>query len=176
MFRLHPYILLLICCYCSPALAADNESPYEEDDDYYESLLIQELKSFEQVASEANDEEKVILVEFSTPWCEYCTALEQQVLEPLIRSNRYKDTIIIRRLEINDYSSVTGFDGERHATEDIGMQYKINLYPTLVFFNKQGQEISQRIVGIKVLDYIGEELDIAIDKAIDTLKDNKEES
>lgn len=162
------YIFLFLACFITSALAADNESQYEED--YYESLLIQELRSFRQIAMQARKEKKVILIEFSTPWCEYCEALEQQVLEPLILSNQYHDSVIIRKLEINDYSSVIGFDDKKYETEEVAMQYKINLYPTLVFFDANGNEISHRIVGIRVLDYIGEEIDKAIEKAIGTIK------
>ena len=161
------FFLILNCCLYA-AVAENYEGQYEEN--YYESKLITSLQNFHQEAAVAKQQQKVLLVEFSTPWCEFCEALEQEVLEPLIRSNRYQNKIIIRKLEINDYSNVIGFDNRQYDTESISMQYKINLYPTLVFFDSQGNEISGRLVGIKTFDYIGKELDNAILKAIDTLK------
>ena len=47
--------------------------------------------------------------------------------------------------------------------------YNVDLYPTLVFFDANGREVSQRIVGITVLDYIADELDRAIDAAVQDL-------
>ena len=161
------FFLILNCCLCA-AVAENYAGQYEED--YYDSKLIKPLQNFYQEASVAKQQQKVLLVEFSTPWCEFCEALEQEVLEPLVRSNRYQNKVIIRKLEINDYSNVIGFDNRQYDTESISMQYKISLYPTLVFFDSEGNEISSRLVGIKTFDYIGEELDEAIVKAIDTLK------
>lgn len=167
MPSLRSFLILFMCSYLHSPVIAETESQYE--DDYYESDLITPLKNFKKEASLAKKEKKIILVEFSTPWCEYCEALEKEVLEPLIRSRRYHDKVIIRKLEINDYSSVTGFDGKQYGAEEISMQYKIDLYPTLLFFDGEGNEISHRMVGIVTFDYIGEELDSAIGKALTTL-------
>ena len=96
----------------------------------------------------------------------HCDALEQQVLKPLILSEQYHKRIIIKKLEVNTYSSITGFDGKRYRSDQISRSYGVDLYPTLVFFDARGREISRRIVGITVLDYVAEELEQAIDAAI----------
>ncbi len=44
--------------------------------------------------------------------------------------------------------------------------YNVDLYPTLVFFDANGEEVSQRIVGITVLEYVADELEKAIDAAV----------
>lgn len=160
------FIFLFLNCYSYVAVAVNYESQYEEDN--YESKLIRSLENFNHEASVAKQEHKILLIEFSTSSCEFCEALEQEVLEPLIRSNRYQDKVIIRKLEINNYSKVIGFDNKQYSAEAISMQYKINLYPTLILFDSDGNEISSRLVGIKTFDYIGEELDKAIDKAIES--------
>lgn len=161
-------LFLFISCCFYVAVAADNESQYEED--YFESKLIMPLQNFYQEASVAKQQQKVLLVEFSTPWCEFCEALEREVLEPLIRSNRFRDKVIVRKLEINDYSKVIGFDNRQYDAESISMQYKVDFYPTLVFFDHEGKEVASRLVGIRTFDYIGEELDEAIVRAINTLR------
>ena len=107
-----------------------------------------------------------ILVEFSTPWCRYCEVLEQQVLKPLLLNGKYREQIIVKKLEVNTYSSIAGFDGKQYRSDQISRMYNVDLYPTLVFFDANGREVSQRIVGITVLDYIADELDRAIDAAV----------
>ena len=81
-------------------------------------------------------------------------------------NGKYRDNVIVKKLEINTYSSVTGFDGRQYRSDQISRMYKVDLYPTLVFFSADGREISQRIVGITVLEYVAEELEKAIDAAV----------
>ena len=139
---------------------------YEYEEEIPETAPIPELNSFEEVARTARARGVPILVEFSTPWCRYCEALEQQVLKPLIRNGKYKDRIIIKKLEVNTWSSIAGFDGRQYRSDRISRMYGVDLYPTLVFFDAGGKEISRRIVGITVLEYVAGELEQAIDIAV----------
>ena len=66
----------------------------------------------------------------------------------------------------NTYSDVIGFDGKRYKTAEFSSKYGVDLYPTLVFFDTEGREISKRVVGITVLDYVAEAVDKAIEEAI----------
>ncbi|UCB54170.1 MAG: thioredoxin family protein [Thiotrichales bacterium] len=139
---------------------------YEYEEEEPESSLIPRLSSLQQVASIAREKGVPILVEFTTPWCQYCEALEEHVLKPLILNGKYRDQIIVKKLEVNAYSSIAGFDGKRYSSDQISRMYRVSLYPTLVFFNANGEEISQRIVGITVLEYVAGELEKAIDVAV----------
>ena len=47
-----------------------------------------------------------------------------------------------------------------------GLYFRPGLYPTLVFFDADGREVSQRIVGITVLEYVAGRLEEAIDRAM----------
>lgn len=161
-------LLLVIIAWTSCANGyATTEYVYEYDEEPVDEAPVPELTSFSEAAVPARAQGVPILVEFSTPWCRYCEALEQQVLKPLIISEQYDKRIIIKKLEINTYSSITGFDGKRYRSDEISRSYDVDLYPTLVFFDANGREISRRIVGITVLDYVAEELEQAIDVAIE---------
>jgi thioredoxin-related protein len=138
---------------------------YEYEEEQPEAESIPELNSFEEVAKTARARGLPILVEFSTPWCRYCEALEQQVLKPLMRNGKYKNRIIVKKLEVNNYSSIAGFDGMQYRTDELSRMYNVDLYPTLVFFDANGEEISRRIVGITVLEYVAGELEKAISAA-----------
>lgn len=144
--------------------APDYVYEYEEEPPGAEP--IPELYSFEEAAKTARARGVPILVEFSTPWCRYCEALEQQVLKPLMLNGKYKDRIIVKKLEVNSYSSIAGFDGKSYSTDQISRMYNVDLYPTLVFFDANGREVSQRIVGITVLEYVAGELEKAISAAV----------
>jgi thioredoxin-related protein len=139
---------------------------YEYEEEPQDAEPIPELNSFEEVAKTARAREVPILVEFSTPWCRYCEALEQQVLKPLMLNGKYKDRIIVKKLEVNSYSNIAGFDGKSYSTDHISRMYNVDLYPTLVFFDANGREVSQRIVGITVLEFVAGELEKAISAAV----------
>ena len=153
----------LLCLWLISSSVTGSGFVYEYEDEEQHSSLIPTVVSFEQEMKQTG---KPIMVEFSTPWCAYCEALESQILEPLIRSEKYSDAIIIRKLQIDTYSDVTGFDGQRYKTADFSRKYDVDLYPTLVFFDASGREISERVVGITVLDYVAEAVDKAIEDAI----------
>jgi len=162
-------LVLMFIMYASSGSAhAATGFVYEYEDEKPEAAPIPEVNSLEEVAETARARGVPILVEFSTPWCRYCEALEQQVLKPLMRSGKYRNQIIVKKLEVNTYSSITGFDGKQYRTDQLSRMYDVDLYPTLVFFDGNGEEVSQRIVGITVLEYVAGELDKAIDEAIQT--------
>ena len=46
---------------------------------------------------------------------------------------------------------------------------KVDLYPTLVFFDGEGKEISRRLVGITVLEFVSDELEKRLVQAEDEL-------
>lgn len=159
-------LVLMFTAYAGSCGYAATDFVYEYEEEKPEASPIPELNSFEEAAKAARERGVPILVEFSTPWCRYCEALEQQVLKPLILNGKYKNRIIIRKLEVNSYSSIDGFDGSRYRTDQISRRYDVDLYPTLVFFDAGGREISRRIVGITVLEYVAGELEKAIDAAV----------
>ena len=146
---------------------------YDYSDEYAEvsaeTGLIPKLDDFQAVAAKARLHGVPILVEFSTPWCRYCEALEGQILEPLMRNEQYRDAILLNKLEVDTFSTITGFDGKPYRSDQIGRMYDVDVYPTLVFFDANGREISQRIVGITVLEFIAGELDIAIERAVQSV-------
>ena len=162
---LNSLMLMITACAGSYGYTA-TDFVYEYEEEKPEAAPIPELNSFEEVAKTARARGVPILVEFSTPWCRYCEALEQQVLKPLMRNGKYKERIIVKKLEVNTYSSITGFDGRQYRSDRISRMYDVDLYPTLVFFDAGGNEISQRIVGITVLEYVAGELEQAIDAAV----------
>jgi len=159
------HVLMFTAYTCSCGFAA-TDFVYEYEEEKPEAAPIPVLNSFEEVAKTARARGVPILVEFSTPWCSYCEALEPQVLKPLIRNGKYKTGLSIKKLEVNSYSSITGIDGRQYRSNQLSSIYNVDLYPTLVFFDANGDEISQRIVGINGLAFVAGELEKAISAAI----------
>jgi thioredoxin-related protein len=137
-------------------LAIDYQYEYEDDP---APSMIEEVRNLQEQAALAGKNRIPLLVEFSSPWCSYCEALEKEVLGPMLKSGDYRGRVIIRKLEVSDYNAVIDFTGQYQASVDLAMSMKVDLYPTLVFFNGEGKEISRRLVGITVLEFVSDELE-----------------
>lgn len=137
-------------------LAIDYQYEYEDDP---VPSMIKEVHDLQQQAALARKHRIPLLIEFSSPWCSYCEVLEKEILEPMLKSGDYRSRVIIRKLEVSDYNKVIDFTGQSQVSVDWAMSMKVDLYPTLVFFNGEGNEISHRLVGIAVLEFVSDELE-----------------
>ncbi len=143
----------------SASLCAANEIVYEYEEDPEPSRLILEAVDLQRLGEQARTEDIPILVEFSTPWCSYCEALEQQILEPLIRSKQFEDGVLIRKIEVMDSKEIKTFSGDTLSTAEFASRLKVSLYPTLIMFSGKGEQIAERIVGITVLEFASRQIE-----------------
>lgn len=150
----------------SDVRAIDYQYEYEDEP---VSTIIEEVTNLQEHAVLARKKGVPLLIEFSSPWCGYCEALEKEILEPMLKNSLFRDQVIIRKLEVSDYNSVIDFAGQPQASTDLAMSMKVDLYPTLAFFNGDGDEISHRLVGITVLEFVSYELEKALAQAQDEL-------
>jgi thioredoxin-related protein len=147
-------------------LAIDYKDEYGDEP---EPTMIELVVNLQEQAALARKEGIPLLIEFSSPWCGYCEALEKEVLEPMLKNNQFRKRVILRKLEVNDYSSVIDFTGQSRLSVNLAMSMKVDLYPTLVFFNGRGEEIGQRLVGITVLEFVSDELEKGLAQAQEEL-------
>lgn len=164
------FSLVLLAGLLSGLNARAGDYQYEYEDDPVPSM-IKEVDNLQKLAVLAREKRVPILIEFSTPWCTYCEVLEKEVLEPMLKSGDYRQRVVIRKLEVNDYSRVTDFSGRSQTRVDLAMSLKVDFYPTIIFFNAEGKEISQRLVGITVLEFVFDEIEKRLVRAENDLRD-----
>lgn len=111
-----------------------------------------------------------ILIMFSQVECPYCTIMEENYLRPMLRSGEYRDKIIIRKVRIDDFDTFTDFDGNRIEADHLTGRYRAFVTPTLVFLNKDGEEIAPKLVGIGTEGFFAGDIDNAIDMALNRLR------
>ncbi len=143
---------------------------YEYEDDPAPSMITS-VDDLQKLAMLAREKRVPILIEFSTPWCTYCEALEKEILEPMLKSGDYRHRVLIRKLEVNDYSQVIDFTGQSKTSIDLAMSLEVDFYPTLIFFNAEGKQISHRLVGITVLEFVFDEIEKRLVRAEKALSD-----
>jgi len=157
--------ILLSAAICFAGAVSAGEIVYEYEDDPVHTDIIPRVHDLRADGVQAKQAGIPVMIEFSTEWCEYCRALEQQVLEPMIRSGEYTDRLIIRKVMVDDHIMLRDFDGRQLSSTRLGHVAGVELYPTLVFFDGDGEEIAGRIVGITVMDYIPQKIDKALEYA-----------
>ncbi|HEY9199119.1 MAG TPA: thioredoxin fold domain-containing protein [Gammaproteobacteria bacterium] len=110
-----------------------------------------------------------ILLMFASETCSYCLQVEQDYLEPMLRSGEYADKLIIRKLLIRDPRTLADFDGTDREAAEISRRYGVDLVPTLVFVDAHGRELGERLVGLTTVDFYWGYLERSMELARDQL-------
>ena len=113
---------------------------------------------------------KVLLLYISRPNCPYCEKLKVDFLYPLVRGKRFDDKIVIREISLDD-KAVIGFDGTQGAANEILVSYDIVGTPTLLFLNRNGNELTEKLSGYFSKDFYWAYFEQAVTLAVAKLKE-----
>ena len=110
-----------------------------------------------------------LLMEFAADHCEYCVLLEEEVLKPMLLDRDYDQRVLVRKLSIDQTARLGDFDGHRVTAAQLAERYRISVTPTLIFVDRRGDELTERMVGVTTLEFYAGYLDRALDSASETL-------
>jgi thioredoxin-related protein len=122
-------------------------------------------RDLQQEGSQAQARQLPIMLTFSADECSYCEQLEEDFLQPMLLSGEYEDRVIIRKLILDDGSSVSDFSGTATEATRISDRYRVFVTPTILFVDSKGRELAERIVGINTPELYGGYLDACVDTA-----------
>ncbi len=125
-------------------------------------VKIKHASNFSQLAEQARTQEKIILLEVSASYCEFCELLEEEFIKPMLRNNDYDVDVLIRKIDLDGTHNVIDFSGDEMSIHEFTQQFKAQFTPTLLFLDSNGNEVAPRIVGIYSLDLYGGYLDDAL--------------
>ena len=111
-----------------------------------------------------------ILLTFSADDCSYCELLEEDFLQPMLLSGEYEDSVIIRKLILDNGSSVTDFSGQPTAVTRLSDHYRVFVTPTILFVDSNGRELAERVVGINTPELFGGYLDACVETALASIR------
>lgn len=111
-----------------------------------------------------------LLLEFAAEYCEYCTLLEEEVLNPTLLNRDYDQRVLMRKLVIDRSGKLRDFNGTPVNATELANRYKVFVTPTLLFLDSQGRELAERMVGVMTLEFYGGYLDQAMDASTDKLR------
>jgi len=126
---------------------------------------IDKVDDFQLLSKQLQQKNIVLVLEFSTKNCRFCRQLEEEILKPMLISGDYHDLVDIKQLALDSDTTIKDFDGSPISGKLLAKRMNIIVAPTLVFLNPQGQEVSERIVGINTPEMFSAYVDAAIDEA-----------
>lgn len=133
--------------------------------DGYEHLLY--LKDFQKLGQRACHEHKVMVVMISRESCPYCIKLKKQIFIPEVKHGELNDKWLLRELRIDGGMTHINFKGKKVNSADYARSIKATLTPTILFLDKNGKEVGERIVGIGgAMEFYGFYLKKSINQAL----------
>ena len=102
--------------------------------------------------------------------CTYCKRLEKDIISPMIKSTEYDNKILMRKILWEESMPIIDFEGERMSAENFLLKYNIMATPSILFLDKNGNEIVKRLDGYRSPDLFWHYLDSSVNKAVKVLK------
>ncbi len=155
-------IIFLVLFFGSTHTAASADS---------QTVRVSELNDFKSDAALMSNKRLPMVVEMAADDCPYCVQVEEYVLRPMIMSGEYSDKILLRKVYIDESTTLLDIDGDAVSQADFADRYGVNLTPTILFLDEKGREIAPRMVGVPLIDFYGIYLDQHIETARTALQE-----
>ena len=122
-------------------------------------------QNLQREAAQAHSERKAFLLMFSLPGCSYCKVVRRNYLMPLLRDAAPSDRPVIREVQITSRESLTGFDGKPTTQSALANRYGVQVAPTVIVVNAEGELLADPIVGGDNNGFYSAYLDRALEAA-----------
>lgn len=122
-------------------------------------------QNLQREATQAHAERKAFLLMFSLPGCSYCKVVRRNYLMPLLRDAVPADRPVIREVQITSRESLTGFDGKPTTQSALATRYGVQVAPTVIVVNAEGELLADPIVGGDTNGFYSAYLDRALEAA-----------
>jgi thioredoxin-related protein len=133
-------------------------------------ISIAELSNLQTEARKVSQNQRPLLIMFSTEHCPYCETVKEAFIKPMLRGGHYTHKVLIRKVELDSHKMLKDFNGAYISVQQLASRYKVFVTPTLIFIDEKGLALTKPLVGIATVDYYGGYLDNAIDESLIALK------
>ena len=134
------YLAMSFMVFVSLAIAAPYDLPKAEN--------------FQTDAQISLADKKPIVVFFTLPNCSYCRIVRNDYLLPLLKQRAGNDSPIIREISVTGQELVTNFDGRRLTEAALAERFKVQMTPTIMFINNEGEILTDSILGGDHTNYV----------------------
>lgn len=106
------------------------------------------VKDMGKLKQQADEADLPIVLLFTAEDCMYCDAMRQQYLIPMSHMAKYAELALFRQLYVESFSFLRNEDGKLVGGDQISLRYGVDITPTVLFINAQGEEVAERIIGL----------------------------
>ena len=129
-------------------------------------MLLTPITTIDNFRTHLTSKKQPGLLFFSQQECGFCNALRSNVLQPYLRKQKDKH-ISIREAHYPISNQQLTTSSSTLTLPALQNRYQVTFFPTLLFINAKGQEISERLVGYQPSnEFYWHYFEKAIDKAI----------
>lgn len=123
--------------------------------------------SLQAAARDAGRKGRPLVVMTTLEGCPYCDVVRGHYLLPMLKAG----DIDAVQIDVRDNRRhLRGFDGELTSPSEQARAWKARFTPTVLFFDAQGRELAERLVGLAVPDFYGAYLEARLGEARAKLK------
>ncbi|MDH5517009.1 MAG: thioredoxin fold domain-containing protein [Gammaproteobacteria bacterium] len=133
---------------------------------YARDVSIQAAINLQKDGTLAQEKGIPVLLEFSMQGCSFCEIVEEEVLRPMLLNRSYDSKVMIRKVMIDEDTTITDFNGKPVTYEELASRYNIMVTPTLVLLHGNGDMMGLEMVGVSTIDFYPAYLDQAIEQAL----------
>jgi len=118
------------------------------------SAELPKAENLQADAQQAITDKKPIVLFFTLPNCSYCRIVRYNYFLPLLKQRTGNDQPIIREISVTGQNRVILFDGQRVTEAELAGRYKVQMTPTVLFVNHEGEVLGNSILGGDHNNYI----------------------
>ncbi len=130
---------------------------------------IQDVNNLQQDGKLSAMNKQPIFLYVAATDCPYCRRLEKDILKPMLKSGEYQSRLVMRKILWEGTNILKDFNGNEILPESFLLKYNIMATPTILFLDRHGNEIANRITGYRSADLYWYYLDTSVDKAVEVL-------
>lgn len=121
--------------------------------------------------AESNAREgRALLVLFSQHGCSWCQRVRQEFLLPMSRNAGYRSRVALVQVNIDSDRELRDFGGRPTTHAAFARANGVRLYPTVMLFGPEGEQLSEPLIGFTGSDFYGAYLDQRIEAALKKLR------
>lgn len=126
-------------------------------------------------SGEVAQKNKVPVVIFATAtWCNYCKKLEENILEPLLETTDIESYAEFSQLVMDkNHWMMKDFQGKDIEMKQLPDRFDVRVAPTTLFFDGQGNQIAEPIIGLTLEEFYPGNLERGINAALKALGNPK---
>ncbi len=118
------------------------------------SAELSRAENLQTDAQQAATDKKPIVLFFTLPNCSYCRIVRYDYFLPLLKQRTGNEQPIIREISVTGQNRVTLFDGQSVSEAALAERYKVQMTPTVLFVNHEGDIVGNSILGGDHTNYI----------------------